>query len=127
MPPPPILCTIHDTFWLFGPANGGTCVYDVNNTFDEVIIHTNGEGEVAFTGNIPDGDYELVQIDNCQLFLTENQIDDYKDKIKTVNDKVKYIKQMKQLSNDQCKIHNTKVAQELEKDRYLQYEIENDL
>ncbi|KAA6387151.1 MAG: hypothetical protein EZS28_017319, partial [Streblomastix strix] len=36
-PPPPILCTIHDTFWLFGPANGGTCVYDVNNTFDEVI------------------------------------------------------------------------------------------
>ncbi|KAA6321522.1 MAG: hypothetical protein EZS28_054546, partial [Streblomastix strix] len=22
-PPPPILCTIHDTFWLFGPANGG--------------------------------------------------------------------------------------------------------
>ncbi|KAA6367290.1 MAG: hypothetical protein EZS28_037182 [Streblomastix strix] len=36
-PQPPILCTIHNTFWLFGPANGGTCVYDVNNTFDEVI------------------------------------------------------------------------------------------
>ncbi|KAA6362895.1 MAG: hypothetical protein EZS28_041580 [Streblomastix strix] len=35
--PPPILCTIHDTFWLFGPANGGSCVYDVTNTFDEVI------------------------------------------------------------------------------------------
>ncbi|KAA6386150.1 MAG: hypothetical protein EZS28_018322 [Streblomastix strix] len=36
-PLPPIQCTIHDTFWLFGPANGGSCVYDVNNTFDEVI------------------------------------------------------------------------------------------
>ncbi|KAA6388632.1 MAG: hypothetical protein EZS28_015840 [Streblomastix strix] len=41
-PPPPILCTIHDTFWLFGPANGGTCVYDVNNTFDEVISQIEG-------------------------------------------------------------------------------------
>ncbi|KAA6385871.1 MAG: hypothetical protein EZS28_018600 [Streblomastix strix] len=35
--PPPILCTIHDTFWKFGPANGGSCVQDVNSTFDEVI------------------------------------------------------------------------------------------
>ncbi|KAA6402987.1 MAG: hypothetical protein EZS28_001492 [Streblomastix strix] len=41
-PPPPILCTKHDTFWLFGPANGGTCVYDVNNTFDEVISQIEG-------------------------------------------------------------------------------------
>ncbi|KAA6365243.1 MAG: hypothetical protein EZS28_039230 [Streblomastix strix] len=41
-PPPPILCTIHDTFWLFGPAKGGTCVYDVNNTFDEVISQIEG-------------------------------------------------------------------------------------
>ncbi|KAA6359744.1 MAG: hypothetical protein EZS28_044729 [Streblomastix strix] len=41
-PPPPILCTIHDTFWLFGPVNGGTCVYDVNNTFDEVISQIEG-------------------------------------------------------------------------------------
>ncbi|KAA6396123.1 MAG: hypothetical protein EZS28_008354 [Streblomastix strix] len=40
--PPPILCTIHDTFWLFGPANGGSCVYDVNNTFDEVISQIEG-------------------------------------------------------------------------------------
>ncbi|KAA6385866.1 MAG: hypothetical protein EZS28_018604 [Streblomastix strix] len=36
-PLPPILCTIHDTFWLFGPVNVGSCVYDFNNTFDDVI------------------------------------------------------------------------------------------
>ncbi|KAA6361530.1 MAG: hypothetical protein EZS28_042943 [Streblomastix strix] len=41
-PPPPILCTIHDTFWLFGPANGGSCVYDVTNTFDKVISQIQG-------------------------------------------------------------------------------------
>ncbi|KAA6403791.1 MAG: hypothetical protein EZS28_000684 [Streblomastix strix] len=41
-PPPPILCTIHDTIWLFGPANGGSCIYDVNNTFDEVISQIEG-------------------------------------------------------------------------------------
>ncbi|KAA6391916.1 MAG: hypothetical protein EZS28_012557 [Streblomastix strix] len=41
-PPPPILCTIHDTFWLFGPANGGSYVYDVNNTFNEVTSQTEG-------------------------------------------------------------------------------------
>ncbi|KAA6390776.1 MAG: hypothetical protein EZS28_013699 [Streblomastix strix] len=58
-PPLPILCTIHDTFWLFGPAKGGICVYDVNNTFEQVIIYTNGQGEVTFTGNIPDGNYEM--------------------------------------------------------------------
>ncbi|KAA6353021.1 MAG: hypothetical protein EZS28_051452, partial [Streblomastix strix] len=36
-PPPPILCTVHDTFWLFSPADGGSCVYDTNHSFDEVI------------------------------------------------------------------------------------------
>ncbi|KAA6380067.1 MAG: hypothetical protein EZS28_024406 [Streblomastix strix] len=36
-PLPPILCSIHDTFWVFGPANGGSCAYDVKNMFDEVI------------------------------------------------------------------------------------------
>ncbi|KAA6387497.1 MAG: hypothetical protein EZS28_016975 [Streblomastix strix] len=41
-PLPPILCTIHDTFWLFGPGNGYSCVYDVNNTFDEVISQIEG-------------------------------------------------------------------------------------
>ncbi|KAA6375079.1 MAG: hypothetical protein EZS28_029394 [Streblomastix strix] len=41
-PPPPILCTIHYIFWLFGPANGGSCVYDVNNTFDEVLSQIEG-------------------------------------------------------------------------------------
>ncbi|KAA6361726.1 MAG: hypothetical protein EZS28_042747, partial [Streblomastix strix] len=25
-PPPPILCTVHDTFWLFSPASGGSCI-----------------------------------------------------------------------------------------------------
>ncbi|KAA6390885.1 MAG: hypothetical protein EZS28_013587 [Streblomastix strix] len=41
-PLPPILCTILDTFLLFGPANGGSCVYDVNNTFNEVISQIEG-------------------------------------------------------------------------------------
>ncbi|KAA6360520.1 MAG: hypothetical protein EZS28_043953, partial [Streblomastix strix] len=41
-PPPPILRTIHDTFWIFRPANGGTCVYDVNKTFDEVKSQIEG-------------------------------------------------------------------------------------
>ncbi|KAA6374934.1 MAG: hypothetical protein EZS28_029540 [Streblomastix strix] len=41
-PPSPILCTIQDTFWLFRPANGGSYVYDVNNTFDEVISQIEG-------------------------------------------------------------------------------------
>ncbi|KAA6401439.1 MAG: hypothetical protein EZS28_003037 [Streblomastix strix] len=41
-PLPSILCTMHDTFWLFGPANGGSCVYDVNNSFDEVISQIEG-------------------------------------------------------------------------------------
>ncbi|KAA6390861.1 MAG: hypothetical protein EZS28_013613 [Streblomastix strix] len=36
-PPPPILCTVHDTFWLFSPAAGGSCIYDANHSFDEVI------------------------------------------------------------------------------------------
>ncbi|KAA6400660.1 MAG: hypothetical protein EZS28_003814 [Streblomastix strix] len=32
-----ILCTVHDTFWLFSPAAGCSCIYDTNHTFDEVI------------------------------------------------------------------------------------------
>ncbi|KAA6359518.1 MAG: hypothetical protein EZS28_044955 [Streblomastix strix] len=36
-PPPPILCTVHDTFWLFSPADGGSCVYDTTHSFDQVI------------------------------------------------------------------------------------------
>ncbi|KAA6366180.1 MAG: hypothetical protein EZS28_038293 [Streblomastix strix] len=40
--PLPILRTIHDTFLLFGPTNGGSCVYDVNNTFEEVISQIEG-------------------------------------------------------------------------------------
>ncbi|KAA6358808.1 MAG: hypothetical protein EZS28_045665, partial [Streblomastix strix] len=36
-PPPLILCTVHDTFWLFSPAAGGSCIYDTNYSFDEVI------------------------------------------------------------------------------------------
>ncbi|KAA6388439.1 MAG: hypothetical protein EZS28_016035 [Streblomastix strix] len=35
--PPPILCTVHDTFWLFSSAAGGSCIYDSNHSFDEVI------------------------------------------------------------------------------------------
>ncbi|KAA6360897.1 MAG: hypothetical protein EZS28_043576 [Streblomastix strix] len=35
--PPPILCTIHDTFWLFSPAAGSCWIYDTNHSFDEVI------------------------------------------------------------------------------------------
>ncbi|KAA6397974.1 MAG: hypothetical protein EZS28_006500 [Streblomastix strix] len=41
-PPPPILCTIYDTFWLLGPTNGDSCVYDVNNSFVEVISQVEG-------------------------------------------------------------------------------------
>ncbi|KAA6372691.1 MAG: hypothetical protein EZS28_031782 [Streblomastix strix] len=33
----PILCITHETFWLFRPANGGSCIYDINNIFDKVI------------------------------------------------------------------------------------------
>ncbi|KAA6387424.1 MAG: hypothetical protein EZS28_017047 [Streblomastix strix] len=36
-PPPPILCTIQDTFRLFSPAAGGRCIYNTNYSFDEVI------------------------------------------------------------------------------------------
>ncbi|KAA6375591.1 MAG: hypothetical protein EZS28_028883 [Streblomastix strix] len=36
-PHPPILCTVHETFWLFSPADGGSCIYDTNHSFDEVI------------------------------------------------------------------------------------------
>ncbi|KAA6374756.1 MAG: hypothetical protein EZS28_029717, partial [Streblomastix strix] len=36
-PPPPILCTVHDTFQLFSPNQGGSCHYDTTHSFDEVI------------------------------------------------------------------------------------------
>ncbi|KAA6390308.1 MAG: hypothetical protein EZS28_014166 [Streblomastix strix] len=36
-PSPPVLCTIHNTFWLFTPFNGGSCDYDTTHSFDEVI------------------------------------------------------------------------------------------
>ncbi|KAA6384138.1 MAG: hypothetical protein EZS28_020334, partial [Streblomastix strix] len=36
-PLPSILCTVHDIFWLFSPAAGGSCIYDINHSFDEVI------------------------------------------------------------------------------------------
>ncbi|KAA6390292.1 MAG: hypothetical protein EZS28_014184 [Streblomastix strix] len=35
--PPPILCTVHDTFWIFSPNNGVSCNYDTSHSFDEVI------------------------------------------------------------------------------------------
>ncbi|KAA6391366.1 MAG: hypothetical protein EZS28_013106 [Streblomastix strix] len=41
-PPLPILCTIYDTFLQFGPADGDSCVYDVNNIFDEIITQIYG-------------------------------------------------------------------------------------
>ncbi|KAA6379652.1 MAG: hypothetical protein EZS28_024822 [Streblomastix strix] len=36
-PPPPILCTIHDSFRLLRLNSYGSCTYDANNTFDKVI------------------------------------------------------------------------------------------
>ncbi|KAA6375794.1 MAG: hypothetical protein EZS28_028679 [Streblomastix strix] len=36
-PPHPILYTVHDTFWLFSPTAGGSCIYDTNHSFDVVI------------------------------------------------------------------------------------------
>ncbi|KAA6360417.1 MAG: hypothetical protein EZS28_044056 [Streblomastix strix] len=33
----PILCTVHDSFWLFSQAAGDSCIYDTNHSFDEVI------------------------------------------------------------------------------------------
>ncbi|KAA6389487.1 MAG: hypothetical protein EZS28_014984 [Streblomastix strix] len=36
-PPPPILCTVHVTFWLLSPNQGGSCLYNVTHSFDEVI------------------------------------------------------------------------------------------
>ncbi|KAA6394293.1 MAG: hypothetical protein EZS28_010179 [Streblomastix strix] len=36
-PPPPILCTVHDTFWLFSRNQGGSCNYDTTHSFDEVV------------------------------------------------------------------------------------------
>ncbi|KAA6375745.1 MAG: hypothetical protein EZS28_028727 [Streblomastix strix] len=42
-PPTPILCTVHDTFWLFSPINGGSCDYDTTHSFDEVIGQVTGQ------------------------------------------------------------------------------------
>ncbi|KAA6385841.1 MAG: hypothetical protein EZS28_018632 [Streblomastix strix] len=39
---PPILCIIHDIFRLYGPANGGSCAYDVNKTFQKMITQIEG-------------------------------------------------------------------------------------
>ncbi|KAA6391044.1 MAG: hypothetical protein EZS28_013432 [Streblomastix strix] len=36
-PSSPILYTVHDTFRLFSTIAGGSCIYDTNNSFDEVI------------------------------------------------------------------------------------------
>ncbi|KAA6358667.1 MAG: hypothetical protein EZS28_045806, partial [Streblomastix strix] len=36
-PQPPILCIVHDTFQLFSPAAGGSCIYDTNHSLYEVI------------------------------------------------------------------------------------------
>ncbi|KAA6391609.1 MAG: hypothetical protein EZS28_012869 [Streblomastix strix] len=36
-PFPPILCIVHDTFWLFSPRDGGSCLYDSTHSFEEVI------------------------------------------------------------------------------------------
>ncbi|KAA6384982.1 MAG: hypothetical protein EZS28_019494 [Streblomastix strix] len=36
-PPPPILCTVHDNFWLFSPVSVGSCLYDRTHSFDQVI------------------------------------------------------------------------------------------
>lgn len=41
-PLPTILYTSLDTFRMFGPANEGSCVNDVNNTFEEVITLIEG-------------------------------------------------------------------------------------
>ncbi|KAA6383519.1 MAG: hypothetical protein EZS28_020953 [Streblomastix strix] len=37
IPPTPILCIVHDTFWLFSPNQGGSCRYDTTHSFDEGI------------------------------------------------------------------------------------------
>ncbi|KAA6389248.1 MAG: hypothetical protein EZS28_015221 [Streblomastix strix] len=37
----PILCTVRDTFQLFSSAAGGSCIYDTNHSFDEVIGQLN--------------------------------------------------------------------------------------
>ncbi|KAA6374914.1 MAG: hypothetical protein EZS28_029559 [Streblomastix strix] len=35
--PPPVLCQVHNTFWLFSPADVGSCNYDTTHSFDQVI------------------------------------------------------------------------------------------
>ncbi|KAA6402025.1 MAG: hypothetical protein EZS28_002455 [Streblomastix strix] len=36
-PPPPILCTVHDTFWLISIRDGISCLYDTTHSFDQII------------------------------------------------------------------------------------------
>ncbi|KAA6398928.1 MAG: hypothetical protein EZS28_005548 [Streblomastix strix] len=36
-PSPPVLCTVHEIFWLFCIADGGSCNYDTKHSFDEVV------------------------------------------------------------------------------------------
>ncbi|KAA6388017.1 MAG: hypothetical protein EZS28_016452 [Streblomastix strix] len=36
-PPSPIICTVHEIFWLFSSFQGGSCNYDAIYSFDEVI------------------------------------------------------------------------------------------
>ncbi|KAA6398615.1 MAG: hypothetical protein EZS28_005860 [Streblomastix strix] len=45
-PPPPILCTVHDTFWLLSPRDGGSCLYDITHSFDQVINQENREDTI---------------------------------------------------------------------------------
>ena len=36
-PPPPVLATVQDTFWIFTSKRGGMCVYEVDKSFNEVV------------------------------------------------------------------------------------------
>ncbi|KAA6403085.1 MAG: hypothetical protein EZS28_001396 [Streblomastix strix] len=36
-PPPPILCTVYDIFWLFSPGDGGSYLYDTTHSYDQII------------------------------------------------------------------------------------------
>ncbi len=36
-PPPPVLATVQDTFWIFSSRRGGMCVYETDKSFNEVV------------------------------------------------------------------------------------------
>ncbi|KAA6364231.1 MAG: hypothetical protein EZS28_040242 [Streblomastix strix] len=40
-PPSPVLCTVHDTFWIFTQLNRRQCNYDITHSIDEVIGQVN--------------------------------------------------------------------------------------